>query len=174
MSKRTLEPPVLGIVAAYFFLFTLVLWPVTDFLTTALPFQWGRVEWRYASVGLMAVYVFTPIMGVGMAMILAFFLRHQLVLRSLSILCLGGAIFFVIAILSLGMDVMQLWGMVTPEGMPSLKVGGVIAGAKHLSAFIALALLGVAGWQASRRLAEERSAKKEPGAGAPWLGAKAE
>jgi hypothetical protein len=174
MSKRILEPPVIGIAAVYFFCFTLVLWPVTDFFTTALPFQWDRVQWRYASVGLMAVYVFTPIMGIGMAMILAFFLRHQFVLRSLSMLCLVGAVFFLLAILSLSMDVMQLWGMVTPEGMPSLKVGGVIAAAKHLSALIALALLGVAGWQASRRLAEELSSKKEPGTGSSWLGAKAE
>jgi len=173
MSKRTLEPPRLGIAAAYFIFFTLVLWPVTDFLTTALPFQWGRVEWRYASVGLMAVYVFTPIMGIGMAMVLAFFLRHRLILRSLSVVCLAGAIFFVLAILSLGLDVIQLRGIVTPEGMPSLKVGGVIAGVKHLSAITALALLGVGGFQASRQLSNLPSGK-EAADRAPWLGSKPE
>ena len=108
MTKRTLEPPLLGIAAAYFILFTLVLWPLVDFLTTVLPLQMGRAEWRFGSLGIMAVYVSTPIMGVGMAMVLAFFLRHRLVLRFLSVLCLLGAGFLVLAMLGLGLSLAEI------------------------------------------------------------------
>lgn len=171
MTKRTLEPPVLGIAAAYFILLTLVLWPVTDFLTTALPFQWGRVEWRYASLGLMTVYLVTPIMGIGMAMALAFVLRHRLILRSLSVVCFLGALFLILTLLTLGLDVIQLRGMITPEGMPSLRVGSVIAGVKHFSGFAAMTLLAGAGWQADRRMSQISPEKGTP-ARETWLGSK--
>ena len=173
MSKRTLEAPVLGIAAAYFILFTLVLWPVTDFLSTVLPLQIGRVEWRYGSLGIMAVYVTTPIMGIGLAMVLAFFLRHRRVLQVLSLVCFAGAVFLILSILALGLAMTQFWGLATPEGVPSLRVGGLLAVAKHFSAFIAVSLLAVGSWQASRRMSEQLPVK-EAGTRAPWLGAKGE
>jgi hypothetical protein len=174
MSKRTLEPPVIGVAAVYFILFTLVLWPVTDFLSTVLPLQMGRVEWRYASLGIMAVYVTTPILGVAFAMVLAFFLRHRFVLRVLSYLCLGGAVFLLLAVVALGLATAHYRGIATPEGMPSMQIGGLIAGLKHLSAFIAVSLLGLGGLQASRRVPEQSGQKDAAGARAAWLGARTE
>ena len=174
MTKRTLEPPLLGIAGAYFLLFSLAVWPVTDFVTTVLPFQMGRVEWRFGSLGIMAVYVTTPIMGIAMAMVLAFFLRHRLVLRLLSILCLSGAVFLMLSMLTLALAIVQFWGLPVPEGVPSLRTGGVLAMAKHSSAFIALLLLGLGGWQAGRRMDAEKALRKDSPNRLPLLSAKAE
>ena len=171
MSKRTLEPPFLGIMAAYFILFTLALWPVIDFLVTALPLQMGRIEWRYASLGLMAMYLTTPIMGIGLAMVLAFFLRQPILLRILSVLSVLGGGFLLLAVLALSLDAIQLWGVAFPEGAPSVRAGALITGAKQLAGVLSLFLLGAGGWQASSRIPEQ-----VPGQGADkrtrWLGAK--
>jgi hypothetical protein len=160
MRERTFKPPVLGIAAAYFFCFMLVFWPIFDFFSNALPFQLGRMEWRYAAVGLMGSYLITPIMGVAFAMLLASLLRHRVLLRFLSVLCLLGAAFLLLAMVSLGLDVIQLWRLSPPEGIPSLRTGGLIAEMKHLSGVVAVSLFGLGGWQASRRVAEQAPTPK--------------
>jgi len=162
MKDQSFETPVLGIVAAYFFLFLLVLWPVTDFLTTALPPQWGRVEWRYASAGLMGSYLVTPLMGIVFSMALATVLKHWNGLRFLSVVCLFGALFLIMAMISLALDTIQLWKIQPPEGLPSLRRGGIIGELKHLSGVVTLILFGVTGWKVSGRGSATESVKEKP------------
>lgn len=170
MSKRILEPPVIGIAAVYFFCFTLVLWPVTDFLTTVSPFRWGALEWRYGAAGIMAVYLITPILGLSFAAVLAFVLRHRITLRMLSGLCLLGAIFLILTLVSLGLDTTQIRNLAIPEGAPSLRLGGLVAAVKHVSALISLILIGIGGWQAATRMSTEPSGGAAERRGR-WLGA---
>lgn len=150
MRERTFELPVLGIVGAYLLFFILVTFPIIDLLSQALPLQWGRVDWRYGAVGMMASYLITPLMGVFLATILAFLLRHRLVLRLLSILCMFGAVFLILAMVSLGLDTLQISNMSLPENLPSPTVSGMIAGTKHMFGLFTLVLVGVGAWQASR------------------------
>lgn len=150
MKEQPFSPPKLGIAGAYLFFFTLVFWPVFDLLNTASPIQLGSTAWRYGAVGLMASFIATPIMGLVFSMALAFALRHRLVIRALSIVCLIGATFLLLAMLSLALDVLQLWQAGVPEGMTSPRSSGLIAEIKLLSGCLVLALCGVGGWQASR------------------------
>jgi hypothetical protein len=174
MSKRTLEPPLLGVVAAYFVLLLLAAWPITDFLMSTLPPRWGTLEWRFGAAGLMAGYVLLPTLGIGLLMALAFGLRHTRVLRLLSLLSFAGAALLLLVILSLGLDLIRIGGLDVTERLYSLRRGTVVAEFKHFSAFVALGLLGVAGWQASRRLVDESPVSKGPGVQTRWLGAKSD
>jgi hypothetical protein len=161
MTDRTPHPPLLATIGAYFFLFTLALWPITDVLFRVLPPQLGRQEWRFGAAGLLAGYLLLPIMAIGLAMVLAFVLRHVRVLRSLSVLALAGAVFLLLATVSLGLDLVGFWTLGTPEGLPGLQRGAVIAELKHISGLVALALLGIGAWQGSRQLSEELAARKK-------------
>lgn len=150
MKEQTFVPPTLGIAGAYLFLFTLVFWPVFDFLNRTAPFHFGSAAWRYGAVGLMASSAATPIMGLVFSMALAFALRHRLVIRGISIVCLMGVGFMLLAMLSLALDVLQLWKAGVPEGMASPRFSGMVAEIKLLSGCLVIALCGVGGWQASR------------------------
>lgn len=160
MRERNIDPPALGIAAAYFLLFLLFLFPVTDFLSATLPMRWGSVQWRYGSVGMMGAVLATPVMAIGFSMIIAFVLRHRIALRVLSITCFLGGLFLILAMISLALDVVQLWQAQPGEGVPSLRIAGAITEMKLLSGLMALALFGIAGWTASRKAEDDRSREK--------------
>ena len=174
MSKLTLEPPVLGILGAYFLLAMLAAWPITDFLMSTLPPRWGTFEWRFGAAGLMAGYLLMPILAIGLSMALAFVMRHHRVLRLLSLVSMGGATLLLLVILSLGLDLIRIGELGVPERIASLRTGTLIAEMKHFSGFVVLSLLGVGGWQSSNRLVEGIPSRKGSEIRTPWLGAKAD
>ena len=146
MSQRSIQPSATGIVGAYFFAFLLVFWPMVDYLTTVWAPQFGNVEWRYGAVGLMAAYLTTPLLGMALALLVAFSLRQVNTLRALSMLSLMGAVFLIPAMLSFALDVVQLRSTRPPESLPSFQAGALIAEAKHFTALVTLALFGLGGW----------------------------
>lgn len=156
MKDQRVEPTTLGIVAAYFLFFILFLWPATDILSTILPFNWGSVQWRYGAVGFIGSLMATPILAIGFAMILAFLLRHRVFLRFASWICFAGVVFLILAMISLALDVVQLWQIQPAERAPSLKAGAFITEMKLFFGLISLALFGLAGWKSSRRVQEEK------------------
>ena len=170
MSQRTIKPSALGIAGAYFFLFLLVFWPLVDYLTTVWSPQLGSVEWRYGAVGLWAAYLTTPILGVALAMFLAFFLRQVPILRVLSISCLLGAIILVPAMLSFALDVVQLRSARPPESLPSFQVGALIAEAKHFTAFVTLSLFGLGGWKTAGEISSKAKSSDTKGRSGEVLG----
>ncbi len=163
MSQRTIRPSALGVVGAYFFLFLLVFWPAVDFLTTVWSPRLGSVEWRYGAVGLMAAYLTTPILGIGLAMVLAYALRHTRTLLFLSVISLLGALFLIPAMGSFALDVLQLRNARPPEALPSFQAGALIAEMKHLTAFVALSLFCLGGWKTAGDLSKRAQASEPRG-----------
>mgnify|MGYP006278204717 CR=1 FL=1 len=160
MKDRSSFPPALGIIAAYFLFFILFLWPLADFFSSALPLRWSSVQWRYGSVGLIGALMATPLLAIGFSMILAFVLQHRAILGTLSIICFTGCLFLILAMISLTLDVLQLWQLQPAEGSPSLKIGGLITGMKLFLGLVSLFLFGMAGWKASQMLSESSSSGK--------------
>ena len=151
MKEQRIHPPALGIAATYLLFFLLFLFPVSDFLSAVLPMQFGSVQWRYGSVGMMGAVLASPVMAIGFSMILAFLLQHRTTLRILSMVCFAGILFLMLAMISMALDVVQLWQARPAEGVASLKVAGAITEMKLFSGALALTLFGFAGWIASRR-----------------------
>ena len=162
MTKRSMSPATLGIAGIYFLLFLLFLWPATDYLTTVWAPRLGEVEWRYGAIGLLTAHLLTPVLAMGLAMVVAFALRHRGALKALSVLSLVGALILIVAMGFFALDVMQLRNVRPPESLPSFQAGALIAELKHFTAFIALTLLGLGGWSTAGRLADADEAVDTP------------
>ena len=147
MSQGTVRASALIVAGAYFFLFLLFFWPLVDLATTGWPFRPGSVEWRYGFLGLMTAYWHTPILAILSSMGLALFLRHKKTLRLLSVLCLlWSAVLFIVMVL-FPLDVIQLRSATPPENLAFFQTGALLSELKHLTAFVAVFLLGWGGWR---------------------------
>lgn len=147
----------------YFFMFILVFWPVADLVTNTWPTQLGNVQWRYGFMGLLSGFLHTPILGLMIAMITALSLGHRRVLRSLSGVCLAGAVLLGLVVLFFALDVVQVRAMRPAGQLSSFTAGALIAELKHVTAFVALSLLGFGGWKTAGALSGDASAKADPG-----------
>ena len=155
MSQGTIRPSALSIAGAYFFMFILVFWPVVDLTSSVWPLQLGNLQWRYGVMGLMAAYLHTPILAVVLAMGLAFVLQHQVALRLLSILSFLGVLGLFLVLVLFPLDVIQLRSAMAEERLSSFQAGALLAELKHLTAFVALLLLGMGGWRTAREISRK-------------------
>lgn len=135
----------------YFFTFLLVFWPLADLVTNTWPLQPESLQWRYGFMGLMAGFLLTPILGLSLAMVLAYALRHRRTLRVLSAMALAGATVLFAVLIFFALDVVQVRSSVTPDRLPSFQAGSAIAELKHFTSFVALFLIGVGGWRTGTR-----------------------
>lgn len=136
----------------------LVVTPLVDVLANVWPLRFGEVGWRYGTVGVSSGYLLTPLLGLGLAGLLAITRRQRTVLRLLVWVCLVTAVVLVIATIDFALDAMQLRHTVPvtpPLARWSFDVGAVKAIFKHLTAAVALAWLGLATRRAVRALAAE-------------------
>ncbi len=131
----------------YFFTFILVFWPVTDLITDTWQIQLGNLQWRYGFMGLLAGFLHTPILGLVLAMALAYAMEHRRTLRLLSVMSFLGAVGLLAVLLFFALDVVQLRNAVPAERLPSFQAGALITELKHLTSCVALALLGIGGWK---------------------------
>lgn len=159
MNRSSLRISPLAYRGIYFFMFVLVFWPAADLLTNAWPTQFGNVQWRYGFMGLMGGFLHTPILGITIAMIVAFVLGHTRMLRVLSGLSLAGAVLLGLVLVFFPLDVIQVRSVRPPAQSTPFLAGALIAELKHLTSFVALLLIGLGGWRTARTLGSERAAK---------------
>lgn len=163
MSERTNRPAPFAIAGVYFFAFLLFFWPLTDLVTTSFPPQPGAVEWRYGFLGLAAAFLHTPTLGILLAMVTAYYLRHTRTLRVLSVVCLAGAAFMFLVMIVFALDVIQMRAVTAPAARSAFQAGALIAEGKHFTAFLAFALLGLGGWKTARRQARRGKSSASKG-----------
>ncbi len=111
----------------YFFTFIVIFWPGADLITNVWPLQPGNLQWRYGFMGLLAGFPHTPILGLALAMSLAYAMKHDRTLRMLSAINLIGAAGLLAVLLFFPLDVVQLESAVPTEGLPSFQAGSLIA-----------------------------------------------
>ena len=131
----------------YFFTFVLVFLPAADLITNTWPVQLGSLQWRHGFMGLLAGFLHMPILGLVLAMALAYAMAKGKTLRLLSALSLVGATCLLAVFLFFALDVIQIRGSIPAERLPSFKAGALIAELKHLTSCVALGLLGTGGWK---------------------------
>lgn len=171
MSQRIAEPSKLGVAGIYLFLFLLVFWPLMDWFTTVGFPRLGSVEWRYGAVGLFSAYLATPALGLALAMVLAFFLRHVTALRVMAMFSLLLTVILLPAMGSFALDVIQVRAGRPPESLPSFHAGAVIAEAKLFTHFAVFALLGLGGWTTAGNLARKMKSDEAKGRTSGLVGA---
>jgi hypothetical protein len=140
----------------YLVAFLLVAITKMDYLTNVWPLRFGEVQWRYGSMGLLAGFLLTPLLGILFAMVASAILEHRLVLRILAIINVVSVAFLVLIIPFFVLDALQLRGTVNPEALTVFDVGVVKAAVKHLSIAVALGWLGWAGLSASKGHGKKR------------------
>ena len=133
----------------YLFAFVLAFWPLADLITNTWPFQLGNMQWRYGFMGLLAGFLHTPILGLTLAMIVAYAMRQQKALRVISAISILGAAVLLGVMVLFALDVVQIRSTVPEARLPSYQVGALIAELKHFTSFLALLLLGIGGWKTS-------------------------
>src|SRR5688572_1491582 len=69
----------------YLFAAVLVASPLIDLFSTAWPPRIADLSWRYGFLGLAAGYLHTPMLGVVLAMAVAYWQEHTGTLRALGI-----------------------------------------------------------------------------------------
>ncbi len=153
MSPNPSRTSAMLVFGAYFFLVTLVLWPVVDLVTTVYPIRWSDPNWRYGAMGLMAAYLSTPVLGVFLATATAYVLGHKTTLRVVSVLSILGFVIVLAVLVFFPMDVLQVRTTTPAEQRSAFLVGAVLAELKHLTAAVALGFLGFGGFQTAKGMA---------------------
>lgn len=151
----------LVVVGLYVFAATLVLSPVSDLATTVWPPRFADLGWRYGFLGLMAGYLQTPVLGLVLAMGVAFSQKQGRGVRVTAWLGLLGAVILVLAIVTFGLDVLAMRQVRPEEEQAGVLLGGFLQELKYVGAFLVLALLGIGGQRTARHL-EEKAATREP------------
>jgi hypothetical protein len=133
----------------YAFALLLVVIPVVDFVQSVGTPQPGNIQWRFATVGLLSSVLLTPMLGLGIAIVVAAFRRHLRALRLLALLSALAAIALMLLTLGFTLDVLQLRNSVPAQGESAFRGASVKAVLKHLAAAFVLGLLGVRAWRLS-------------------------
>lgn len=132
---------------AYFFLFSLFMWPVIDLFSNSWPLQPGNIQWRMGFMGLYTAYITTPLLALVLSLGLAFGLSHRVTLKALSALCFLGTVVMVIAMGLFALDAVQLRSGIPMENRVAYTAGTVLTELKFVSAFMVLVFLGWGGWK---------------------------
>lgn len=127
--------------SVYLLALLLVLEPLGDLLSQALPLQPSVVAWRYGFLGFFANNLLTPLLGATLAMVAAACLGHVRVQRVLSIVSLVVSVALLVALGSFALDALQLRKSVQPTLASRYEAGAAIAAAKYLAAIVGFAVL---------------------------------
>jgi len=133
----------------------LVVTPPIDVLANVWPIRLGEVSWRYGTVGASSGYLLTPLLGLGLACLLAIVRRQRTMLRVMVVVCLVVGVTLVVAAIDFALDAAQLRHTVptTPAlARWAFDVGAAKAIFKNLSAAVGLLWLGLATRRARRAL----------------------
>jgi len=134
----------------------LVFFPALDFVMSIGAPQPGNIQWRFASVGLLSSYLLTPILGIGMAFVIAAVTGSAVVQRLLVVLSFLGTLLMVVLTIGFLLDVVQLRVSIPADGQRAFRNASMRAIGKNVLCGVALFVLG---WRA-RRMIPERS--REP------------
>jgi hypothetical protein len=146
----------------YLFALVLIVMPALDLITTVLPARPGDFSWRYGALGLMAGYLHTPMLGLVLALAVAYWAEHRWVLKFGGALSGLAALGLGLVMVVFALDVLQMRGMRAEEVQSAVLAGGILQELKYLTAALVLAPLGYGAWQTAGKARSAR-ASEAPG-----------
>lgn len=130
--------------------------PLVDFVTSVLPVSVSNIQWRFATVGLLSNFLMTPMIGMGILIVVAA-VREHLVFQRLLATTNGLIVLLLTAVLVFfALDIVQLNAMIPPEGLKSFQNAAFKAIVKYLASILVLTWLTAAGWRVSSWRASRR------------------
>ena len=142
--------------------FLLIAIPVLDYVTNVWPLQTGEVRWRYGSIGILAGFLLTPLMGVLFALVAGAVLNHRVLLRILAVVSMVVAGLLLACIGLFTLDALQVRATVPLESRPAFDVGAIKAAVKCFAGAAAFAWIGWAGIRFPRSSERGRTGKGAP------------
>lgn len=128
----------------------LVLVPLADLTLRSFPPQFGTLQWRFGSVGLLLGNYGTILLGLGLFGLVAAIQGHRGLLRGLGFLTLVLGVATLALLIAFGFDAIQIRAVAAPQFKRQIltsSVGALFAGTMGT---IALFLMGRAALAASR------------------------
>ncbi len=120
----------------------LIVFPLVDLITLALPLSPTIVEWRYSLTELLSRSLMTPVLGVFVAMVLATTFRHRRAASALRVIAAAGAVALLSLLLVFMVDSIGLRGGELRRGLAPLFGGAWLAAVGKVTlALTTLALL---------------------------------
>ena len=146
----------------YFVALLLVLTPLADFITSVWPLQPGEIRWRFASVALLGGFLFTPLLGSAMAVLLSTTLEHRRAQRALSILNILVGVLLICSLIGLAFDTLQLRKAVPPDAQTAFRTSALRAAFKHGTVALATLWLGLVGFKMASAAARDLARRERP------------
>jgi hypothetical protein len=130
----------------------LVLAPIVDLMLRVFPPQFGSLQWRFGTIGLMLAQFGTVLLGLGLIGLVAAFNAHTGVLRALGYVALVGAALTLAALALFALDAIQIRTLATnPQAKRALLVSSAEAMFSGLFGTFVLFTIGRGALAASRR-----------------------
>jgi len=161
MTRSQVSPWVVR--GLYLFAIVLVVSPLIDFVSTVWPLRPGDLQWRYGFLGLGAGFLHTPILGLVLAMAVAYWQDHLSVLRRLGVLSAVAAAAILPVLLEFPLDVLAMRELRAQDAQTGALIGAIIQEVKYLGACLVLACLGVGGMRTAKQLMATSGAEASPG-----------
>jgi hypothetical protein len=140
----------------------LLLVPIVDLTLRSMPPQFGTLQWRFATVGLLLGNYGTILLGAALAGLAAALTGNRTVLRVLGIAAVVMAVLTVAALLMFALDAVQIRRLAAPNfKRPILtsSAGALFNGLIGTIAWAALARGGLAASRAGRAVAARGGAR---------------
>jgi hypothetical protein len=149
MARKPLDPDEALAAPLYVLAVLLVLMPAIDFLQSVGGVQPSNVQWRFATVGLLSSFLLTPLLGTGVAMVVAAVRGHVLLQRMLAIGNLAASAVLLLLLAGFVLDVLQLRPAVPEEGRAAFQSASLRAMLKHAATVALLFFFGLRGLRIS-------------------------
>ena len=138
------------LVGLYLLALALVLPSLMEFLLVSFPYRPGTAQWRFGAVGLLFNSVlFSPIMGLTLALFAAVQLGHRRTGRTLALIAVLVAVFLLVAAPFFVLDFLQLRAMVNPQAKRAFDATSIKAALTGGLMFLAALAVGVGGWRST-------------------------
>ena len=118
------------------------------------PQHQAEPSWRFGATGLFSRALMTPLLGLALAVVLAFFLEHRFMLRLLGALAGLSALILAGVLVFFGLDAIQMRTQVRPEANLVFDVASVTAAVKIIFATLATLAFAWGAWMAPKTLDE--------------------
>jgi hypothetical protein len=126
----------------YLLAIILIVVPLVDAATTAMPSHAGNVQWRFGAIGLLSNTLLTPGLGFLLAVVTAVTFQHLRTQRALAILSWLAIVALVGLLVMFTLDALQTRPLVRPEHRIAYYVACVTAACKMVLWMVAFFLFG--------------------------------
>jgi hypothetical protein len=147
---------------AYLIALLLIVFPLVDVAANVWPPRLGDLQWRFGTVGLLAGFILTPLLGMLVAVAAAAIRGDRVFQRFVALLNLALALVLSVMFVVFALDWLQVRTTIPPSGHGTIDVGSVKALVRYAGVALALAWLGVMGWRVSRQSGGRSRRAKAP------------